>query len=369
MFGAVAMIISIAAFILVHEAGHFLAARATGMKATEAFIGFGPRIWSTTRGDTEYGIKAIPFGGYVRILGMNPYEEIDPADAGKTYREKKFWQKSFVVLSGVVLNFIMAYLMLFFLLWVSGLVETNTTISGVTTSLPDGTTSPAAAAGIQEGDTLLRIDGIELESWEQATQVIAARPGQTIEIDIERNGAPQTLTAELEPVNPISGVEVGFLGVSPGVTQIEIGPFQAAGSAGRLFGDLTKESVFAIGRLVRPSSLIDLGGALFGDTQVADDIRPVSPIGLAQIGTQVDRVGIEGLVFILASVNIILGIFNAIPLYPLDGGHFAVALYEKVTKREADIRKLVPIAAAVIALMVFLGAVAIILDVTNPLAL
>jgi membrane-associated protease RseP (regulator of RpoE activity) len=369
MFGALAMIFSIAAFILVHEAGHFVAARATGMKATEAFIGFGPRIWSTTRGDTEYGIKAIPFGGYVRILGMNPYEEIDPADAGKTYYEKKFWQKSVVVLSGVVLNFAMAFIILFFLLWSSGLVEANTTISGVTADLGDGTMSPAALAGLQAGDQLLRIDGIPLESWDQATELIAARPGTSIDIEIERGGAIQTLTAELAPTNPITGSEVGFLGVSPGVTEVSIGPLRAAGSAGQLFIDLTKESLFAIGRLVKPSSLIDLGGALFGDTQVADDIRPVSPIGLAQLGTQVDRVGIEGLVFILASVNIILGIFNAIPLYPLDGGHFAVALYEKVTKREADIRKLVPIAAAVIALMVFLGAVAIILDLTNPLAL
>jgi len=369
MYGALAMIFSIAMFILVHEAGHFVAARATGMKATEAFIGFGPRIWSTTRGDTEYGIKAIPFGGYVRILGMNPYEDIDPDDVGRTYREKKFWQKSVVVLAGVALNFLMAYIMLFFLLWVSGLVETNTTISGVTENLGDGTPSPAAVAGLQEGDELLRIDGIGLESWEQATDLIAARPGTPIDIEIQRNGVIETLTAELAPTNPISGEEVGFLGVSPGITEISIGPFEAAGSAGRLFIDLVRESLAAIGRLVRPSSLIDLGGTLFGDTEVADDIRPVSPIGLAQIGTQVDRVGVEGLVFILASVNIILGIFNSVPLYPLDGGHFAVALYEKVTKREADVRKLVPIAAAVIALMVFLGAVAIILDLTDPLAL
>jgi len=369
MLGAIVMLVAIALFIIIHEAGHFVAARATGMKATEAFIGFGPRLWSTTRGDTEYGIKAIPFGGYVRILGMNPYEEVDPEDVGRTYRDKKFWQKSVVVLAGVVLNFAMGYLILFALLWSSGLIETTTTISGVTEDLGDGTQSPAAAAGLAEGDELLRIDGVGIESWEHATEVIAARPGSAIVIEIQRDGQLREVNVELAPTNPISGEQIGFLGVSPGIEEVSIGPFQAAGSAGLLFGQLVKESVLAIGRLVRPSSLIDLGGALFGDTEVPDDIRPVSPIGLAQIGAQVDRVGIEGLVFILASVNIILGLFNAVPLYPLDGGHFAVALYEKITKREADIRRLVPIAAAVIVLMVFLGAVAIVLDLTNPLSL
>lgn len=369
MLGGLAMIAAIAFFIMVHEAGHFFAAKATDMKATEFFLGFGPRIWSTTRGDTEYGVKAIPFGGYVRIVGMNPLEEVDPADYGRTYREKKFWQKSFVVLAGVVLNFLMAYLILFGLLWAEGRSEPTTTVQFVSEEISEGVPSPAAAAGVLEGDTIIAVDGIAVSTWDEATSEIAARPGETVTVDVERGSSVVPLTATLASANPNNSEPVGFLGVGPVQREISIGPFEAAGWAGQTFWTLTDESIRALGRLVQPSSLLDLGGALFGDTEVGDDIRPVSPIGLVQIGSQAGDVGVGNLLFILASVNIILGLFNTIPLYPLDGGHFAVALYEKVTKREADVRRLAPIAAAVIALMVFLGVVAIVLDLTNPLAL
>ena len=115
--------------------------------------------------------------------------------------------------------------------------------------------------------------------------------------------------------------------------------------------------------------MVELGGALFGDTDVPDDIRPVSPIGLVRIGSEAQTIGFDNIVFILASVNIILGIFNGLPLYPLDGGHFAVALFEKLSGREANVRGLIPIAVAVITLMLFLGVVAIVLDLTNPISL
>ena len=369
MLGGLAMIAAIALFIMVHEAGHFFAAKATGMKATEFFLGFGPKIWSTQRGETEYGVKAIPFGGYVRIVGMNPYEDIDPADHGRTYREKKFWQKSFVVLAGVVLNFIMAYLILFGLAWATGITQVTTGISEVTETITGtDTPSPASLAGLEVGDTLVSIDGETFGTWIEATDIIAARPGETVDIEVVRDGRTERLVATLGALDRDGGTQ-GFLGVRPELVTESIGPFRAAGIAGDEFWFLTEQSVRAIGRLVNPASLVELGGALFGNTDVADEIRPVSPIGLVQIGSQAQQVGIANLFFILASVNIILGLFNTIPLYPLDGGHFAVALYERITRREADVRRLAPVAAAVIALMVFLGVVAIVLDIVNPLAL
>ncbi len=370
MLGGLAMVVAIALFIMVHEAGHFLAAKATGMKATEFFLGFGPKIWSFQRGETEYGVKAIPFGGYVRILGMNPYEEIDPADVGRTYREKKFWQKTVVVLSGVALNFAMAYIILFGLAWYTGVREVTTTIDEVTTTITDtDITSPASLAGLRVGDQLVAIDGIEVEGWLQATELIAARPGRTVDLEIIRDGATRVLTAALGEVDRGDGEIVGFLGVRPRLITNSIGPLTAGRVAADEFVFLVQQSVISIGRLISPSSLAELSGALFGDTEVPDEIRPVSPIGLVQLGSQAERVGVGNLFFILASVNIILGLFNSIPLYPLDGGHFAVAVYERLTHREADVRRLAPIAAAVIALMVFLGLVAIVLDVANPIAL
>ncbi len=369
MAGGILMIVAIALFIMVHEAGHYFAARATGMKATEFFLGFGPKLWSVQRGETEFGVKAIPFGGYVRIVGMNPLEEVDEADIGRTYREQVFWKKAVVVLSGVALNFAMAFLLLFLLFWFSGLTEPTTTIGEVRPELSAGVPTPAAEAGLLEGDQIVAIDGIDVETWEEAVEVIAARPNETVTISVLRDGQRTGLQATLAASNPVSGELVGFLGVSPGVEQTSIGPFRALGLAGRAEITIIDQSFQAIGRIVRPSALVELGGALFGNTEVSDEIRPVSPIGLVQIGAQANQVGIGNVVFILASVNIILGIFNGLPLYPLDGGHFAVALWEKVTGREVNIRRLIPVAAAVIALMLFLGVVAIVLDVSNPISL
>jgi len=123
MIGGLIAVLAIALFVMAHEAGHFLAAKAVGMKATEFFLGFGPKLWSFKRGETEYGIKAIPAGGYVRIIGMNPFEEVAPEDVGRTYREKPFWKKSVVVLAGVGMNFLMAFVMFFGAVVAAGIPE------------------------------------------------------------------------------------------------------------------------------------------------------------------------------------------------------------------------------------------------------
>src|SRR3990170_210302 len=117
------MLVAVVASVMIHESGHYFMARATGMKATEFFFGFGPKLWSTQRGETEYGVKSLPLGGYVRIIGMNPLEEVAPADMGRTYREKKFWEKSVVVLAGVGMNFLIAFLLFYGIVLVNGVSE------------------------------------------------------------------------------------------------------------------------------------------------------------------------------------------------------------------------------------------------------
>ena len=329
LLGGILMVVAIATFIMVHEAGHFIAARLTGMKATEFFLGFGPKIWSFQRGETEYGVKAIPLGGYVRIIGMNPLEEVDPDDVGRTYREQVFWKKAFVVLSGVVLNFVMAFLLLFGLFWVTGVPgDVTTTIAAVSPEMANGDPTPATISGVLEGDAILAVDRIAVDTWEAAVALIAARPNQTVPIEVERGGSSVVLTVTLATIEREGGETVGFFGVSPEVETEAVGPFRALGLAGRTEVEVVRLSFVALGRIVRPSALIELGGALFGDTDVPDDIRPVSPIGLVRIGSEAQTIGFDNIVFILASVNIILGIFNGLPLYPLDGGHFAVALFE-----------------------------------------
>lgn len=359
MFGGIAAAVAIIFFVTAHEAGHFIAAKATGMKATEFFFGFGPRIWSTKRGETEYGVKALPLGGYVRIIGMNPLEEVPPEDMGRTYREKKFWEKSVVVLAGVGTNFLIAFLMFWGVFYFNG---TNEPIPSVSTVVDD---SPAAAAGLEEGDRITAIGDHQVGSWEEATAALAdVGPGPTT-IVVQRGTEEITLNVDLAENENIAGV--GFLGVTPQLQHNDVGVFEAVGMAGQAIWQGIGDTFSSLYQMFRPSSLASYLGVLGGDTDVPDEIRPVSPIGIVSIGSQATDAA--GFVAILAYVNVILATINLLPLFPLDGGHFAVALYEKISGRAANMRKLMPVAAAVIGALFFLGFVAIILDIVNPISL
>ncbi len=378
MIGGIAAFLAIVFFVMAHEAGHFIAAKATGMKATEFFFGFGPRLFSFRRGETEYGVKALPFGGYVRILGMNSLEDVDPADAGRAYRDKKFWQKSVAVLSGVAMNFLIAYLMFFGVIVAEGVPETtsdgqpvaSTTLDQVLLELDDGSPSPAAEAGLQSGDRIVELNGRPVVEWEDAASAIEQSPDQTVEIVVERDGAELTLTTQLSSRIEEEGTSpVGYLGVSPEIAFRSVGVWEAMGLAGEAFADAIGATFSFLGKMIQPASLIQLGGVFGGNTDIPDEIRPVSPIGMVNIGTQAESLGIGNLIWLLASVNVVLGTLNVLPLYPLDGGHFAVALYEKVSGRVADVRKLAPVAAVVIALVAFVGLVGVVLDLINPIRL
>ena len=361
------MIVALFVFVMVHEAGHFIAAKAVGMKATEFFFGFGPKVFSFTRGDTEYGIKAIPAGGYVRIAGMNPFEEVAPEDLGKTYREKHFWEKAVVVLAGVVLNFLLAYLILWvvFAVWGNARFEPTSVVNSIA-EVEGIEAPPAEAAGIQPGDILVTLDGVEYSTFDEFAAAVSDRPGESVDIGLIRSGEGVTVTAVLAE-REVDGEVVGFLGVAPEYLEIaeEYTILEAAGVAGEWSGIITREAYGFLWRLVQPQNLVQLAGAFVGN-DVDADIRPVSIVGLAQAGSQADALGLDNLLFLLAALNIVLGSLNVLPLYPLDGGHFAVALYEKIVGREADIRRLVPVAAAVIALFVFLGLAAVTLDIVRP---
>lgn len=360
MVGGIAAAIAIVFFVTAHEAGHFLAAKAVGMKATQFFFGFGPKLWSTQKGETEYGVKLLPLGGYVRIIGMNPLEDVAPADMGRTYREKKFWEKSLVVLAGVGTNFLLAFLIFYGIVLANGIPGDPTLeVRGVVTD------SPADAAGLEEGDFIVGINGSTVAGWEDLTDGLEANGPGPATISYDRDGVVATTDVVLEESETVEGA--GFLGVAPVVEQLDVGPIEGIGYGGQLVWGGITSTFDAIFQMVRPSSLAQYFGVFLGDTEVPVEIRPVSPIGIVAIGTQVQNTAF--FLGILAHVNVILATINLLPLFPLDGGHFAVALFEKVTGREADIRRLMPIAAAVIGLFAFLGFVAIILDVTNPISL
>ncbi len=360
MIGGIAAAVAIVFFVTAHEAGHFLAAKAVGMKATQFFFGFGPKIWSVQRGETEYGFKWIPLGGYVRIVGMNPLEEVDPADMGRTYREKKFWEKSVVVLAGVGMNFLIGFIMFYGIILAIGVPGGPTLEVGLVVE-----ESPAAEAGMAEGDVIVAIGPNEVTEWEELVTALESEgPGPTT-VTVDRGGELISLQADLDENELIAGA--GFLGVAPTREQIDVGPIESIGLAGRLVWGAITDTFAALFQMMRPSSLAQYFGVFLGDTDVPNEIRPVSPIGIVSIGSQAESAA--AFLGILAYVNVILGTINLLPIFPLDGGHFAVALYEKLTGRAANIRRLAPVAAAVIGLFLFLGFVAIILDVTNPISL
>lgn len=369
MVAGIAAAAAIVLFVTAHEAGHFLAAKAVGMKATQFFFGFGPKIWSTQRGETEYGFKWLPLGGYVRIVGMNPLEEVGPEDLGRTYREKKFWEKSFVVLAGVGTNFLIAFLLFYGIALTQGVAEITMEIDTVVETVEvDGVEqpSPAALAGLEPGDMILGIGGAPVSEWDDVLAALRAEGGGPTTLEVERNGEVLTLSADLIEQPEGSGT-TGFLGVSSAVEVADVGPIQGVGLAAESVWLGIEGTFISIGELVRPSNIIEYFGVFVGDTDIDQNIRPVSPIGIVNITTQMDTVA--AFVGILALVNVILATLNLLPLFPLDGGHFAVALYERVTHREANFEKLMPVAAAVIILFVFLGVVGIILDVVDPISL
>lgn len=360
MLGGLVAALAIVFFVTAHEAGHFIAAKSVGMKATQFFFGFGPKIWSTQKGETEYGFKWIPLGGYVRIVGMNPLEEVAPEDMGRTYREKKFWEKSVVVLAGVGMNFLLAFLMFYGILVINGVPGEPIPVVNVVVE-----NSPADVAGLMEGDTIISINGESVSDWTDATDaLIGAGPGP-VRIVVERDGETLTIDAVLAENKNVAGA--GFLGVSPVRPQEEVGPIEGIGLSGQLVWGGITETFSALFNMVRPSSMAQYFGVFLGDTDIPNEIRPVSPIGIVSIGAQTQNVAF--FIGILAYINVVLATINLLPLFPLDGGHFAVALYEKLTGRQADIRRLAPIAVAVVGLFAFLGFVAIILDVTNPINL
>ncbi len=384
--GTAVMLIGIALMIVVHEGAHFVAAKGFGMKATEAFFGFGPRIWSMTRGETEYGIKAIPLGGYVRIIGMSPLEEIDPDDEGRTYRNAPFWQKSIVVLAGIFSHFVMATLLLITVFAIWGTVATDDagdriptlSLSVVAPTTPSGGVSPATTAGFAADDLLRTYEGTAIVSWDDFVDRVRADGGETVLIGYERDGvaaeAATTLAFAEMPVivngkvvtdenGDVVYEEVGYFGAAPEIEREHPGWFGVVHAAYRGVGEATVQSVKGLWQLIIgfPQLFMSVFG---GSEEVLDEVRPISPIGLARLAGPM-----ESTIMMLALVNVFVGVLNFIPFYPLDGGHFAVALYEKVRGRAPDISKLMPVAAVVIVFLITIGLMGVYLDIFRPIQL
>ncbi len=371
-FPALLFVLALMASVMIHEAGHFVTAKWTGMKVTEFFLGFGPRLWSTRRGETEYGVKAIPAGGYVRIVGMSNVEKgIDPADEPRTYRQRSYPKKLLVAVAGIITHFAMAFLLLMVLWTVVGVPDPDkpTLEVGSISRLETGP-SPAQEAGFEVGDKVLAVDGQPIDSWEELPPYIRERPGQPITFEVERDDQLVTLTATPSPNNP-DGEPVGFVGIGASPLVERVNPLVAAGRSAQDIGRLTVASVEAIGNFFSPSAISDYGDVLTGQGSDSD-ARPVSVVGVVRIADQAADNGILDFLLLFVGLNIFFAVFNAVPLPPFDGGHIAIATYERLRSRrgvryEADGQKLLPLTVAVFVLMVGLGITSVWLDIVDPI--
>jgi membrane-associated protease RseP (regulator of RpoE activity) len=352
--------------IFLHEVGHFVTARRTGMKATQFFMGFGPRLWSRHRGEVEYGFRAIPLGAFVRIIGMNGLDEVEPEDEQRAYRNKSFPRQLLVITAGSLMHLIIALALFIGVYAFAGRYDDTGTVSVV--RAPEAG-SPAALAGIREGDIVVALGTDKVTTRTELVDAIVAKaPGNSVEVVIQRDGVEEILTTTLAR-NPMDA-DLAYLGIATSSTgyvkqSLTDSFVYGAGDVVRTAGNSVKGVVSALNPLNSVRALQDSGENLA--------TRPTTVVGASQIGGKLgEDDGLKAVLLLLASVNVFVGVFNMFPLLPFDGGHAAIAAYERVRSRRgeryrADINKMIPLTTVVMALMGFLLFVGLYLDITQPL--
>ena len=353
--------------VFLHEMGHFVTARRSGMKVTQFFMGFGPRLWSTQRGEVEYGIRALPLGAFVRIVGMNNLDECDPADEPRAYRAQSYPKRMLVITAGSLMHGVIA-LVLFFGVYATSGRYTET--GDVLVTSPPAANSPAEQSGVVLGDVIREIDGIVVSSRDQfIDQIVSKKPGQTVTVIVDRSGERVSLNATLGN-NPVD-TSIAYFGVASwSLDYVRVNPVKAIGYASQDLVVTAGRSVAGVFVVLNPVNIVN---------SVIDDkadpaTRPGTVVGASQLGGEIGRQdGLKGVLLLLASVNIFVGVFNLFPLLPFDGGHAAIATYERFRSRRgktyrADVGKMVPVATMVVGLLALLLIVGLYLDLTQPIS-
>ncbi|GAC1380601.1 MAG: M50 family metallopeptidase [Acidimicrobiales bacterium] len=379
---AVLTVVVIAAVIMLHELGHFTAAKLGGMKVTEYFLGFGPRLWSIRKGETEYGVKAIPAGGYVRIIGMNNLEKVDPADEPRSYRAQSFPRRLAVAVAGSTVHFLLALVSLWALFAVVGVTTPVATVHRV---VPIVGGSPASMAGLVAGDRIISYDGHPGNDWTAFHTYIEDHAGVPVRLTVSRGGQTVLLTATptergtvRDDQGPLStpSDHKGFLGIEPGTAKHYHGVLGSVPHAVGNFWSAQMVGTFkGIGALFGPKGLANIGHQVVAKPGPASvdsggGNRPVSVIGIVQIAGQLPDFESKLRLFIAA--NVFVGVLNLFPLLPFDGGHVVIAVYERIRSRRgrrytADVAKMLPYAFAVVIVLGFIFVSSLYLDIAHPI--
>jgi len=365
---AILTILLLTLFVVLHELGHYISARRSKIAVSEFFVGFGPKLFSFKRNNTEYGLKAILLGGYVKIPGMDENEPVSDYKSDELFHTASWTKKLYIASSGILVNFFLAWIILFSIFAFYGIDQPTLKIATIGDSITDpNDDAPSKKAGLLPGDIIYSFNGSEVQSWEELVSIIEVNPEKNVSIGYIRNSQMYLTTTTLES-RIFNNEPAGYLGVSPVLERQTLGLLQAIPATTLIEIDMTKAAIKGIFTLFNPSTLEALLGTYTGE-EVPDEVRPLSPIGLAQAGNQIAEGGYVNLFSLLAFVNIFLAVFNSIPLVPLDGGRIVLALYEGITGKKIEDKKLYPIAAVVIFIFVFLGITAFYLDITQPIRL
>ena len=366
-----AFLVGLFLIVLIHEAGHYVAARLFGFRVLEYFAGFGPRIWSFRRGEIEYGVKAIPAGGYVKIAGMNPLENDVPAgDEDRAYFAKPIWQRALVILAGPVSHFVVAGLIFVGLYGTTGIGHPDNMVIGVgeVTQRIGGEPSPAAAAGLAPGDLIVRIGAVGEPRDDQMSDYLADHVGEPILFVFERDG--ERFERTIVPViDVIDGEEVPRIGILIGEQPVQRGIAESIVLGVGDVGRYTAESIGGIVKVFGPEGVGRMFTLLFTDEERSQD-DAASLIGTSQqVGAIGEAGGADAVLLVFAYVTLFIGIVNLLPLPPLDGGHLALLLNERVRGRAVDLKKVIPVSAAVLVFLVTFVGAAVILDIAKPIPL
>lgn len=408
LFGQSALlvvILAVIAMVMIHELGHFVAAKASGMKVTEYFFGFGPKLWSVRKGETEYGVKALPAGGYVKITGMTMLEQVEEGDEARSYRQASFPRRLAVAVAGSFMHMVMALALCWsFFVFVGSPVATSPYVVALL-RFSHGKT-PAQLAGLRNGDRFVSIDGKKVHTFSALEAEVGVHAGKPLRVVVERHGRLLHLVVRPVAANKVTeyagGVALrstssrGIIGVelSSGANR-PTGPLSAVPRAFVEFGSLVKTTVQGLGQVFSFHGLDQFahsvatagrhqaaksagkGGAAAsgsGSSSSGSSDQIMSILGVVEVGSQAAKTNPGLLLLLLADINMFVGLVNLFPMLPLDGGHVVIAVYERLRSRRgrryhADVLKLLPVAYVFLALIVVLGLGALYANIVQPVHL
>ncbi|WEG09930.1 site-2 protease family protein [Microbacterium horticulturae] len=416
VIGIILMLVGLAVSIALHEMGHLLPAKKFGVRVGQYMIGFGPTIWSKRKGETEYGFKAIPLGGYISMAGMYPPspkeaarggragggffatmvqdaraandETLEGDDDARTFYRLPVYKRVIVMLGGPIMNLVLAAVLFTIALSGIGVQTATTTIAQVSQCLPADTTatscaasdpvSPATQAGFEPGDEIVSVDGTAVDTFAEASALIQKSAGESIPVVVRRGGAEQTLT--LTPAaRDVNGQTVGFAGITSQIAYVHQPIWSGVQMTGQNVGAVAEIIVQLPQKLYGVVHSMVTGGE-------RDPNSPLSPVGVGVLAGEaasssapiLDRVSF--FLMLLASLNVSLFVFNLVPLLPLDGGHVVVALWDGVKRawsklfrrpppKPVDATRLVPVTFVVVIALVVMGGILILADLVNPISL